>query len=116
MQSKKRHSGRFLAILLTLLFVAYYSGATLFIHTHFINSGAITHSHPYLPDKHHSHSTNEYEALSFLCNFVAEEIDFPDIPEKDELLLGVFIVEQENDAPVAPYVELTSRAPPMRFI
>lgn len=116
MQNKKRFSGRFLAILLTLLFAVYYSGSTLFIHTHIINSGEITHSHPYLPDKGHSHSANEYEVLAALCDFSAEEIDFPDVPEEDELLLGIFLVSPVSETPAAPFVEVASRAPPTCFI
>ena len=116
MQSKKRHSGRFLAILLTLLFAVYYSGSTLFIHTHFINSGTITHSHPYLPDKGHSHSANEYELLALLCDITAEEVDFPDVPGEDEQLLGIFLVSPVSEAPAAPFIEVASRAPPACFI
>ncbi len=116
MQNKKRHSAKLLTLLLMLLFAGYYSGSTLFIHTHIINSGAITHSHPYLPDKDHSHSTNEYEVLSLLCDFVAEEVDFPDVPQEDEVLLCVLAVSPVCETPVAPRIEVASRAPPARFI
>ena len=45
-----------IAALFLLLFVAYYSNATLFEHTHIINGVTIVHSHFHAGSHHNSHS------------------------------------------------------------
>lgn len=50
--------------LLIVVFVYYYIGNTAFIHTHIVHTYLITHSHPFLPGMHHSHSQIEFETLS----------------------------------------------------
>lgn len=46
-----------LRIALVALFLSYYAGVTLFSHTHTYSWGKVTHSHPYIPSGHHSHTT-----------------------------------------------------------
>lgn len=56
--------------LLIALFVSYYSGATLFPHTHSYTWGTVTHSHPYLPSAHHTHSSTALQAIHIITSFV----------------------------------------------
>jgi hypothetical protein len=60
-------------ILLSFLFVGYYSSLTLFYHVHYINGRLVSHSHPCKQDKSnktpfesHSHSSAEYEYFQHL--------------------------------------------------
>lgn len=55
---------------LVILFLSYYGGTTLFTHTHTVDGVKITHSHPYLPSGHHSHSSTAFQQIEQLSNFV----------------------------------------------
>lgn len=115
---KKRGRGNIIAIVLTVLFAAYYSGSTLFVHTHFIGfgRGTVTHSHPYLPDSHHSHSANEFDAIANLSDILTEEIEFTSVPDEDEILLNIFIVEPLSFCLTIDRFSVGPRAPPACFI
>ncbi len=115
---KRRGRGNVIAILLTILFAAYYSGSTLFVHTHFIGlgRGTVTHSHPYLPDNHHSHSANEFDALASLDDITTEEIEFTTLPSENEVLLNIFIVQPVSIGSPVDQLSAGSRAPPVRFM
>lgn len=115
---RTRGRGNIIAILLTVLFAAYYSGSTLFVHTHFtgFGHGLVTHSHPYLPDNHHSHSTNEFDAIACLTDFSTEEIEFADVPVEEETLLCIFLIEPVSTCATVDCRFASLRAPPVRFI
>lgn len=53
-------------ILLAVLFMGYYLGNTTFIHTHTFADQKVTHSHPYLPNGHHTHSAAELQKIATL--------------------------------------------------
>lgn len=114
----KTRRGNILAILLTVLFAAYYSGSTLFVHTHFLGfgRGLVTHSHPYLPDNNHTHTATEFDAIASLTDITTEEIDFIDIPQEEETLLFIFLVEPISTYVAADHFFASLRAPPVSFI
>ncbi len=114
----KRCRGNIVTVLLTVLFASYYSGSTLFIHTHFLGlgHGPITHSHPYLPGNHHSHSANEIDAIASLTDFVAEEVQFVDVPANEEILLNVLYSQPVSECAAADQFTIGPRAPPACFI
>ncbi|MGC9472516.1 MAG: hypothetical protein ACP5D1_13365 [Bacteroidales bacterium] len=67
---------RTLAWLLFALFTAYYSGITLFTHTHKVNGITVTHSHPVHPfsgkeKTGHQHTSQEYEIIEHLSFFLS---------------------------------------------
>lgn len=51
--------------LLIVVFAYYYVGNTAFVHTHVVDHFLVTHSHPYLPGTHHSHTEAEWETVSW---------------------------------------------------
>ena len=55
--------------ILTLLFIAYYFSCTLFYHTHKLETGNITHSHPF-SNQEHSHNNNAYHAINNLSTIL----------------------------------------------
>lgn len=114
----KKWRGNIITVLLTMLFASYYSGSTLFIHTHFLGlgQGTITHSHPYLPGNHHSHSANDFEALALLTDIVTEEIQFVDVPTNEEILLNVLYNQPVSQCATAELLTAGPRAPPVCFI
>ena len=56
--------------LLLAVFVNFVFANTVFIHTHHLDRGIVTHSHPYLPSSHHGH-TAESLGTVFVFNTVA---------------------------------------------
>ena len=58
---------RVFGTLLAALFLSYYAGSTLFVHTHQTSDGrSVTHSHPYLPSSAHGHSAAGFAAIDSL--------------------------------------------------
>lgn len=114
----KKWRGNIITVLLTMLFASYYSGSTLFIHTHCLGlgQGTITHSHPYLPGNNHSHSANDFEALALLTDIVTEEIQFVDVPANEEILLNVLYNQPVSLCATAELLTAGPRAPPVCFI
>lgn len=61
----KRAALRIIAAGLLLVFVNFMFANVLFTHTHSLDNGAsITHSHPYLPSSHHSHSGTSLDNIA----------------------------------------------------
>ncbi len=61
----KRAAIRIVAAALLLAFVNFTFANTLFMHTHSLDNGArVTHSHPYLPSSHHSHSGSTLDNIA----------------------------------------------------
>lgn len=59
-------------LLLLLLFTAYVSGTSLFIHTHIVGGTTVTHSHPYKGSSDsHTHSAQQFNAIASLSHFAA---------------------------------------------
>lgn len=57
--------------LLFVLFIGYYSSITLFLHTHHLSYGVITHSHPF-SDSNHEHSAGAYQIIDEISDFVSD--------------------------------------------
>ena len=56
--------------MLIALFVSYYASSAFFIHTHVIDGKTVTHSHPYLPSGHHTHSNAAFYLIQYLNQIV----------------------------------------------
>ncbi|MEG2150700.1 MAG: hypothetical protein RRY36_05730 [Bacteroidaceae bacterium] len=50
--------------------MSYYCESTLFVHTHNFSWGQVTHSHPYLPNSPHSHTSAQYQTIESLTNLL----------------------------------------------
>ena len=61
------YARRYAAAALLMLFVAFAAGRTLFVHTHVGPDGLVCHSHPFLPQDHHSHSVADFCSLAEAC-------------------------------------------------
>lgn len=59
-----------LRLFLVILFLGYYGGSTLFIHTHTVDGVVITHSHPYLPSGHHTHMPSGFQVIDHLTYLI----------------------------------------------
>ncbi len=57
--------------LLLVLFIGYYGSITLFLHTHHLKNGIITHSHPFSNAKH-EHSTTDYLIIDALSQLITD--------------------------------------------
>ncbi|RXE73989.1 hypothetical protein ED551_05655 [Muribaculaceae bacterium Isolate-013 (NCI)] len=60
---------RILCAALLLVFVNFMFSNALFIHSHHLAGGrTVTHSHPYLPSSHHTHTSQSIDLISaFNC-------------------------------------------------
>lgn len=70
----KRGISKLFRLLLLVLFLGYYSGITLFPHTHIINGIAIVHSHPFNSGRGNNpsnllHSGKELQLIHHLSEF-----------------------------------------------
>lgn len=81
---------------LVALFLSYYGGATLFPHTHYLATGKVTHSHPYIPSGNHSHTTAVYQLIAGLSHlaFLAGGLFFLAVLTGVEFLFKVPTVER----------------------
>lgn len=66
-----RHLRTYLAGFLLLLFGCYYSGLSLFSHTHVVNGSSVVHSH-LGGGSQHDHSESQYAVIDILSNFQSE--------------------------------------------
>lgn len=70
---------RFFAGVFTLLFVAYYTNATMFSHTHVVNGVTIVHSHFYGEDHgstpESEHTSGELTIIAHLNNIISTDSD-----------------------------------------
>ena len=66
-----RHLRTYLAGFLLLLFGCYYSGISLFSHTHVVNGSFVVHSH-LGGGADHDHSDSQYAVIDILSNFQSE--------------------------------------------
>lgn len=71
----RERTRKILAACLLALFVAFVGGNTLCTHTHMGPQGMVTHSHPYLPSAHHSHSVAQFDTLAALNALNFESFD-----------------------------------------
>lgn len=55
-----------LRIALVALFLSYYGSVTLFPHTHLVDGGVVTHSHPYAPSSSHTHTQAALQLIAHL--------------------------------------------------
>ncbi len=63
----------YMPIGLVLIFLSYYSGISLFTHTHVVNGVMIAHSHPFAEDTH-NHSETQILAFNKAGHFQSAEI------------------------------------------
>lgn len=66
-----RHIREYLAGFLLLLFGCYYSGISLFSHTHVVNGSSVVHSH-LGGGSQHDHSESQYAVIDILSDFQSE--------------------------------------------
>lgn len=62
------NSKRILALLLTTLYLSYFVGTHFFYHSHILNQGSITHSHPF-SNHPHSHNSQQILLIDELCTY-----------------------------------------------
>ena len=93
----KRLLSNIVKYVLIVVFVYYYVGNTAFVHTHVVDNFLITHSHPYLPGMHHSHTEAQWETVSWfnlLCLDSSHEL--PIVPFILFFLSFIFLLHGAN--------------------
>lgn len=52
--------------ILLAVFALFVSADTLCLHTHVTDGGIVTHSHPYLPSSHHTHTSAQFAGIALV--------------------------------------------------
>ncbi|MEG0011450.1 MAG: hypothetical protein RR061_06450 [Muribaculaceae bacterium] len=113
MQTKKN---RIIALFFTLLFVTYYGNISLFQHTHIVNNVPITHSHPYSPESHHSHSASSLIAFSLLSNLIVTSVILGIALSAFRYLILIIKIVNDRVCNIFKTRRLSTRAPPILAI
>lgn len=66
-----REFRKYSAVVLLILFSCYYSGISLFSHTHIVHGSSVVHSH-LGGGAEHDHSDSQYAVIDILSNFQSE--------------------------------------------
>ena len=69
--NKLSQTRRYTAILMLLMFCCYYSGISMFAHTHIVNGSSVVHSH-LGGSASHEHSSSQYVVIDMLSNLQSE--------------------------------------------
>ena len=106
----------FLKYFVLISFVTYYSGATMFYHSHISGEEKIVHSHLYLAGDastpSHTHSSASLSLISLLIsslNFIAAALILQSAFSK---LLSVILINEERLLSLVFHLQSQSRAPP----
>lgn len=114
----KQRTRKILSLIALLLFAAYYAGATLFSHTHFIDGEQIVHSHFSFGGNgsSHTHSKAELQLIALLTTFSIVAVAAVSLMHIERPLIGS--VSIFNVLPTDRFVGSISllRAPPMDAI
>ena len=111
-----------LSLLLLLIFLGYYSGITLFPHTHIVNGITIIHSHPFNSGGGNNssnlpHSGKELQLIHHLSEFLstAASISFIALIIKSLLVDDLVHSTKEGYAEPGGNRANSLRAPPLRL-
>lgn len=97
-------------ILLVVLFVSYYGGTTLFLHTHQSQFGQVTHSHPF--KNTHQHTYTEYETIHQLSNIILVVFSLFALFHAALLIQTLYLIKR-GITPQFVYSSNPLRAPPV---
>lgn len=118
----KQGISKLFRLLLLVLFLGYYSGITLFPHTHVINGITIIHSHPFNSGGGNNssnlpHSGKELQLIHHLSEFLstAVSISFIALIIKSLLVDGLVHSTKEGYAEPGGNRANSLRAPPLRL-
>lgn len=110
----RRLNTRILAASLLALFIAFFCGSHLCVHTHIVDGRLVAHSHPYLPSGHHSHSGAGITAISFINNALNSAIKSGDAISVSAFISYVaklFWADTASNSTSA-HIHFSLRAPP----
>lgn len=100
--------------LLIVIFAYYYVGNTAFIHTHLVNDYLVTHSHPFFPGAHHSHSETGLETVAIFNAICMESALYMPVVPFVLCFLGVIYSQNRVKAATGPFRLFHLRSPPRR--
>ena len=101
-----------LALLMTLLFTAYYCSITFFPHVHYIGNTVVRHSHPYT-NASHSHNSTTVTLLTELSHMVLTIPGAALLPLAFRKLIAVSAEKKEQGYILKTYTLSLLRGPPV---
>lgn len=100
--------------LLIVIFAYYYVGNTAFIHTHLVNDYLVTHSHPFFPGAHHSHSETGLETVAIFNAICMESALYMPVVPFVLCFLGFIYSQNRVKAAIGSFRLFHLRSPPRR--
>lgn len=108
---KLAHIRKHISVLLLVLFSCYFSGISLFPHTHIVNGGQVAHSH-LGGSASHNHSDAQIKLIEFLSQFCADDIvEYCHVQTQQLQLSEVYTGYQQSTLEGSSYT-LSLRGPP----
>lgn len=108
----KERTRRIAAALLLVAFAAFVGGNTLCVHTHSGPYGAVTHSHPYLPSSHHSHTSAQFETIGLINSLSFDSGSTPETYIPADVLSTAIVCGREATGNPGASVALPNRRGP----
>ena len=107
--------------LMLVLFIGYSGSIMMFYHTHMVNGGMITHSHPFkLPVKNgvvenHSHSSSQYILLQHFCETSLTDsiFEFEVVPDQIYIFYSLSVALNSDPYTLNDTSTESLRAPPL---
>ncbi|MBP5663324.1 MAG: hypothetical protein J6X16_03535 [Bacteroidales bacterium] len=81
----RRRAVRMVNYLMLVLYLGYFTGTTIFIHSHFFQNHIVVHSHPYT-NSQHGHSESELLVLDQLQDRTSTEAVYFSMPTNVQCL------------------------------
>ncbi|MEL5892690.1 hypothetical protein AAE250_04185 [Bacteroides sp. GD17] len=100
--------------LLIVVFAYYYVGNTAFIHTHIVDDYLVTHSHPFFPWAHHSHSETNLETVSMFNAICMDASSYMPVVPFILFFLGFIYSQNKVRTAARCFCLYYLRAPPRR--
>jgi hypothetical protein len=110
---KRRRAIRIVNYLMLVMYLGYFTGTTIFIHSHLFQNRIIVHSHPYT-NSQHGHSESELLVLDQLQDRTSTEAVYFSVPSNVQSLCSTIIAIAPSKLVYAYDVAVSLlRAPPV---
>lgn len=102
-------------VLLTIIFLAFYGGNTMFYHVHYIDNVAYVHSHPFA-STNHAHSTSVIHSIDQINGGLAFLKSSTELEQFIPKAIAIFYLKKIVNKLGRTYNHSSLRAPPAMIL
>lgn len=101
---------KILSLMFAAIYLSYFVGTHFFYHTHMVNKGSVTHSHPF--SKPHNHTTKQIQLIDEISSYshTGDVVSIEVCPLVGKV--AVFVVPRCQDLLAESVCVASLRAPP----